>query len=383
MTWIQKLFSFRWPYGTHENLPEEQPMSTLLEKFHKILCESGVPAEFHAVTNRMILGHVLRLHQYKSMRQELRSFIGAEAERLVQEKMQCLKHNYEAQVLLWRAVYCWIETNDIARAAYRHEISTADLQWVISTFEGTDMLVGLPTVAKSHWSRTPLTRDEVAAVVAHSKVQGMIRNLLQFKKTGVIWGYDQGITKDDLKCDLEYKAVTTTLCYEADRRSKWHLINVVAMSLDNEVKNMMRKSTAKDSGRVVEVVDETDLCETDEKTGKRARGVSLSRIVPLTKVNDSGEEYEAGAALADLSFAGTRAVQDAISKMSSILAEKTHVMDYLKVAVLGEHNQDFEDWLDRQKTPRKTEEDMLIKLARRFFNISPDEMKLMQEVVVG
>ena len=364
-------------------MPKEQPMSTLLEKFHKILCESDVPAEFHTITSRMILGHVLRLHQYKSKRQELRSFIGADAERLVQEKMQALKHNYEAQVMLWRAVYCWIETNDMARAAYRHEISTADLQWVVSVFDGTDMLVNLPANAKAHWSRTPLTRDEVAAVVAHNKVQGMIRNLLQFKKTGVIWGYDQGITKEDLRCDLEYKAITTTLCYEADRRSKWHLINVVAMSLDNEVKNMMRKSTAKDSGRVVEVVDSLECGSVHDETSKRHHGASLSRVVPLTKLNDNGEEFETSAALADMSFAGTRAVQDAISKMSSILAEKTHVMDYLKVAVLGEHNQDFEDWLDMQKTPRKTEEDMLIKLARRFFNISPDEMKLMQEVVVG
>lgn len=354
-------------------------MSTMIDRLHKMMCEAEVPMEFRVVTGRMVIGHVLRLHQYKSKRQELREFIGAEAERVIQEKMQSLKHNYEAQVMLWRALYCWIETNDIAKAAYRHEISTAELQWAINLFDGTDMLASLPSVAKSHWSRTPLTRDEVAEVVSHNKVQGMIRNLLQFGKTGIIWGYDQGITKDDLKCDLEYKAITTTLCYEAERRSKWHLVNVVALSLDNEVKNMMRKSTAKDSGRIVEV-DEGDDCDAKSK---KHHGASLNRIVPLTKVNENGEEYEASGALTDMSFAGTRAVQDAINKMTSILAEKQHVMEYLRVAVLGEHNPEFEEWLDQQKTPRKTEEDMLIRLARKFFNVSQDEMKLMQGVIVG
>jgi hypothetical protein len=305
-----------------------------------------------------------------------------EVERVLYEKRQMLKQCYEAQVLLWRALYCYIETKDINDAAYKHKLSTADIEWVLHTFEGSDDLSLLPQKAPAHWTTTPITQTDIDRIVRHKKVQRMIEKLLGFSKSGVVWAFDRAMSQEDLKADLEYKVMTTILGYEAQRRSCWHLVNAVSIAVENEVNNRTRKSTSAGSGGVVE--DEVAASgrkrkgEGEGTNSKRQHGASIQRVVPLTGINEDGEEYDIGAATTDASFVEEQSVIDRINSMRHLL--KPNVYDYLQVAVLRVRHHEFESWIDRLEAEagKKFTDDALVSKAKQFFKLSSDDMRIMQ-----
>lgn len=359
--------------------------STIIECFYKVIRDARVPANARTCAARALLRSTLKLADYRSQRQMLRDVMDIDVERTLYEKRQMLKQCYEVQVLLWRAIYCYIETRDINEAAYRHNISTADIEWVLSVFEGGDDLSQLPSKAPAHWTTAPIKQKDIDKIVRHKKVQRMIEKLLGFSKSGVVWAFDRAMSQEDLKADLEYKVMTTILGYEAQRRSCWHLVNAVAIAVENEVNNRTRKSTSSGSGGVVE--DEVAASGRKRKgtttDGKRQHGASVQRVVPLTGINEDGEEYDIASAATDASFVEEQSTIDRINSVRHLL--RPNVYEYLQVAVLRTRHISFEAWLDQQEAEagRKFSEDMLISKAKQFFKLTRDDVRDMQGALCG
>jgi len=351
---------------------------TIVTCFYKLFQDAGIRETVRNEVARAIIRGCVRIKSYRDQRKAIKNLIGDTSEHQVYIKVQELKHCYEMQVLLWRALYCYIDTQDISKAAYLYQMSLADLTWVIQLLSETHELQQIPDVAPAHWTTTPITQQDVYDIVQHRRVQSTIQGLLRYSKSGVVWAFDQGITKEDLKADLEYKAIATILRYEASRRAKWHLINVVVISMGNELNNKTRKSTSLESGRIVE---ET-VAGPKENEPQHTHAAAMQRIVSLVSTNDEGDEFEISRVPSDNDFASLRKVTDIIECMKESLNKR--ILDYLDVTVLGTHNEPFETWIEQQEIEHKHQltDDAIVKKARQFFKLTAKDIKLMQEALV-
>lgn len=351
---------------------------TLLPCFYELFQIARVPKEARNEVARAVLRHCLRLKSYRDQRKAIKGLVGEECERTVYTKVQELKHCYELQVMLWRAIYCYIDTHEISKAAYLHQITESDISWVLALFSTTGELTNLPAVAPAHWSTTPISQEDVYNIVQHRRIQGTIQSLLKYSKSGVVWAFDQGITKEDLKADLEYKAISTILKYEASRRAKWHLINVVAISIGNEVNNKTRKATSLDSGRIVEEA----LAGSSSKEHSHQHSASMQRLMPLVGTNAEGDEFDLAQVPVDNDFASLRKVTNTIECMKQELNPR--ILEYLNVTVLGQYNELFEKWIEQQEDEQKHQmsDDVRVRKARQFFNLTPKDIETMQEALI-
>lgn len=351
---------------------------TIVACFYKLFHDACVPEKARNEVARAVIRGCVRIKSYRDQRKAIKDLIGDASEHRIYVAVQELKHCYEMQVMLWRALYCYVETQDIAKASYLFQISNSDLAWVVTLLSETQELQQIPTAAPAHWTTTPITQQDVYAIVQHRRIQSTIQGLLRYSKSGVVWAFDQGITKEDLKADLEYKAIATILKYEASRRSKWHLINVVVISMGNELNNKTRKSTSLESGRIVE---ET-IAGPKENEPQHSHAAAMQRIVSLVSTNDEGDEFEVSHVPADNDFASLRKVKNTIECMKQALNER--ILNYLNVTVLGVHDEPFEKWIEQQEIEHKHQltEDAIVKKARQFFKLTAKDIKIMQEALI-
>ena len=350
--------------------------TALIPAFCRLFDEARIDVPYRVEVARVVLQHFLSIAQYREKRKSLREKIGEDSEQAVYDFVRPRRTSYFTNVILWRAIYCAVDTQDTQKAATLFNVPVSDISWVLAMFRDTDTLTALPESAPAHWSVAPLSEHDVHDIVQHKCVQGTIKRSLRYEKSGIIWHHDRAVDEEDLVSELTCHACATVLRYEACRRSRWHLINSVNMAINNYVNNMLRISTSLESGHVVDA----DRLAGAKKGERSSNASSVQRIVPLVTANDDGEDIEHQAAITDRSFADSREVSYVVANLSKVLPE--NLVDYLRVTVLGEHHDDFEKWSITQDTTltetRRRNPDLLFKQAEKYFRVSRDDKKRMQ-----
>lgn len=351
----------------------------IVSSFCSLFRAAGIGVEHRTFVACEVLRHCLRLSTYRERRKEIREIIGEAQEQAVCDFVRPLRTSYFSNVILWRVLYCAVETQDVASAALRYGMAPGDLHWIISMFSGSDDLAHISKFAPAHWSVRPLPEREVQDIVKHGCVQKTIAQSLRYNKSGIIWHHDRAIEEQDLRSDLECHACATVLRYESCRRSRWHLINSVNRAIGNYINNILRTSTSLESGHMVS----SSRLSGGKRGERQSDEISVQRIVPLTITNEDGDSIDQQAAIADTSFAAHVSVAHTIKMLEDELPR--NLIDYLKVTALNEHNEDFESWAKEQDKDlsenRRSSIDLIFKQAATYFKVTKKDMLTMQEAI--
>lgn len=273
-------------------------------------------------------------------------------------------------MMLWRGVFCFIDTDSCEHAAAVSGFSQSDIRYAISCLAPDDIRK-IKRNRELDWSKAPISENAkqkiIASVMPH--IKGCARRLdyqTERRPTG-----DSSVSREDIIQQLVVDALTTIAHYECTRRGE-HLMKTVITSISNSHRDMCDEFKA-----VKRCITPSRLEVVDSKTGKK-EWLSTSLIEPVTLKQQDNSEFENPAlAKRAVRIDETIEVRDIIELVRS---HNPKAGRYLDLAVADKRSKKFNRWL-RLRARKITTPELLESSARRFCGITTEDMAHVRTLV--
>lgn len=264
-------------------------------------------------------------------------------------------------VMLWRGIFCYVETESCERASNISGFSKADILYAVGCLEARD-IHEVKRCSELDWRKAPISSKARARIIQY--VQPVIRRNAQ-KLLFTTFG-DPATTPSDLEAQLVVEALSVIAHYECSRRGK-HLVNTVIASLANAQRDMCDSYTAKKR-----CTTPSELRVVDSITNRSEWTCEYLRE-PLMIAHDDSSESENPALLSRSTTIDEEIeVRDLVEHVSSKVPRYGR---YLRIAVLTDkHNKKFVRWL-RKHNKKITTDKLLYSCARAFCKVTPEDIE--------
>ena len=271
-------------------------------------------------------------------------------------------------VMLWRGIFCHVETGSCELASNISGFSKADILYAVGCLDSRD-LFEIRHCDRLDWRKAPISSKARARII--EKVRGPIKRNVQ-KLLFTTFG-DPATTPRDLESQLVMEALSVIAHYECSRRGK-HLVNTVIASLANAQRDMCDSYTAKKR-----CATPSELRVVDERTN-RSEWTSEYLREPLMIEHEDSSESENPALLSRCTTIDEEIeIRDLVEHVSS---KVPRYGKYLRLAVLTDrHNKKFIRWL-RKHNKKITTDKLLCSCAKAFCGLTDEDIERGRAVVV-
>jgi hypothetical protein len=291
----------------------------------------------------------------------LRKELGKQKERDLFKFWQNQRTNYDLIVMVWRGIFCFLETQNAEHAEAVSGIPQCDIRYACGALTRKDVLE--IRSSKLNWRRPPISHRHVTKMLEDLK---STLNHYTYKMKFVEYS-DGSLVLSDIRNMLKLEALSLIIRYEAER-DRAHLKNTVLRGLKAAWSELCSyyKRDKRDCmpSRIEEDVDGKKVFMYENiREGLTVKGSG----------DDGSSEMENPALLAKCISMDkeleTRSLVDLINKKVPRFGK------YLRIVVLDKNTLAFRKWLRKNNKNQRTPE-AYIKYARTYCGItSADEAK--------
>lgn len=270
-------------------------------------------------------------------------------------------------VMLWRGIFCYVETGSCERASNISGFSKADILYAFGCLEPRDVHE-IQQCDQLNWRKSPISSKARARII--EKIRPVIRRYAQ-KLLFTTFG-DPATTPSDLEAQLVVEALSIIAHYECSRRGK-HLVNTVITSLANAQRDMCDSYTAKKR-----CTTPSELRIVDTRTNRSEWSCEYLRE-PLMVTHEDSSESENPSLLSRCTTIDEEIeVRDIVEHVRSRVPRYGR---YLKITVLTDkHDKKFVRWL-RKHNKKITTDKLLYSCAKTFCGVTQDDIDRGRKVV--
>lgn len=198
----------------------------LLEVFSALFDELGLNPNQRRNASRALTRTICKLGTYRhEVDAYLRKALGKELERQVFHWWQQQRTNRDMQMLVWRGVYCLVETGNAEYAESVSGIPQRDLRYAVDQLNQRDISeIQKNTVLV--WRKAPISQKQIQKIMR--EIEGTIRHYA-YKMRFIEMG-DPSLTSVDIVGGLQLEALSLITRYECER-SRLHVKNTVLRGL--------------------------------------------------------------------------------------------------------------------------------------------------------
>jgi hypothetical protein len=271
----------------------------------------------------------------------------------------------EYSVMLWRGIFCFVDTGSCERASAVSGFSSTDIRYAVGCLEVSDVRE-IKKCDKLNWRRAPISMRARTKILAGA-MPAIRRNARKLKFTE-----DAATTPHDIEQQLVIEALAVIAHYECTRRGD-HLLATVVQSLNNAQRDLCDSFTAQKR-----CAKPSRLELLDAKTGaKEWKHEHL--MEPIMLVADDSSESENPALLSRCvtidSEIEVRNIVDVVRKQVPRYGR------YLGITVLPDRrNKKFHRWL-RKHQKRITTDALLDSCARTFCRVTDEDINAGRKIV--
>ena len=197
----------------------------LIEIFSSTFDELGLEPKQRKAASRSLVRTLCQLSTY---RQEavacLKEELGHDAERRVFKFWQAQRTNRDLLVGVWRAVHCFVHTQNAEYAELLSGIPQRDVRYALAQLNSKD-ITELKN-SKLNWRKPPITDKQITAIM--SDIKGTLHHYAH--KLRFIADCEGSLLKEDLLAMLKLEAMALIIRYEGER-SRLHVKNTVLRGL--------------------------------------------------------------------------------------------------------------------------------------------------------
>lgn len=339
----------------------------LIEVFSALFDELSLTSNERKHASRALVRTLCKLATYRhEVDTYLRKELGKQKERDLFKFWQNQRTNYDMIVLVWRGIFCFVETQNAEHAETISGIKQADIRYAYNALTKKD--IAEIRASSLSWRKPPIGHRGVTKLL--NEIKSSI-TYYTYKMKFVEYS-DGSLVLSDIRNMLRLEALSLIIRYESER-NRTHLKNTVLRGLKAAWSEMCSyyKRDKRDCMPSTKIVDENN---------KESFSYESIREPLMVKTNagDSDSEMENPALLAKCFSIDkeleTRSIVQLIEKKVPRFGK------YLRLVVLDKNSLKFKRWLRKNNKNKKTSE-AYIKYARTFCGITARDEQLARSLV--
>jgi hypothetical protein len=332
-------------------------MRVLIEVFSALFDELMLTSTERKHASRALVRTLCKLATYRhEVDSYLREALGKSKERDLFKFWQNQRSNYDMIVMVWRGIFCFVETQNAEHAEEISHIPQADIRYAYNALTRRDIMeIRASTLS---WRKLPIGHRQITKLLEEIKPT---LNHYTYKMKFVEYS-DGSLLLSDLRNMLKLEALSLIIRYESER-NRAHLKNTVLRGLKSVWSEMC--SYYKRDKR-----DCMPSTKTTDENGKENFSYENIREALIVKApgEDGGSEMENPALLSKCISIDkeleTRSLVGLISRRVPRFGK------FLKLVVLDKKSVGFQKWLRIHNKNKRTSE-AYTGYARKYCGITP------------
>lgn len=347
--------------------PPRKDSLVLIEVFSALFDELSLTSNERKHASRALVRTLCKLATYRhEVDTYLRKELGKTKERDLFKFWQNQRTNYDMIVLVWRGIFCYVETQNAEHAETISGIKQSDIRYAYNALTKKD--IAEIKASRLSWRKPP---------IGH---RGVVKLLDEIKSSITYYTYkmkfveysDGSLVLSDIRNMLRLEALSLIIRYESER-NRVHLKNTVLRGLKAAWSEMC--SYYKRDKR--DCMPSTKVLDANNQLSFTYESIREPLVVRANSDDSDGETENPSLLSKCLSIdkeLETRSIVQLIEKKVPRFGK------YLRLVVLDKSSAKFKKWLRENKKNKKTSE-AYIKYARTFCGITPRDEQIARKLV--